>query len=80
VTQDKHPEIDFTIDGRPFKTDDPTQTADALLRQAGLNPENYDLAELYPGNPEPHRFSGTAEVHIAPGARFVSIRHHADVA
>lgn len=80
MADQEHREIEFTIDGRPFHTEEARQTADSLLRLAGLDPANYDLAELSPGDPEPHRFRGHEEVRITPGARFVSIRHHADVA
>jgi hypothetical protein len=74
------PDVEFTIDGRPFSTGDRTQPADALLRSAGLDPSNYDLAELRGNSPQPHRYADSDDVHIRPGARFVSIRHHADVA
>jgi hypothetical protein len=72
--------VKFTIDGRPFTTDDPHQSAAALLRLAGLEPSGYDLGEIRPGNPEPKRFKDDQPVHIQDGDRFVSIRERADVA
>ena len=72
--------VKFTIDGRPFTTDDPQQSAAALLRLAGLDPSGYDLGEIRPGNPEPKRFKDDQPVHIQEGDRFVSIRERAEVA
>lgn len=76
----KQPDVQFTIDGRSFSTADRRQPAEALLRLAGLDASNYDLAELRGNSPQPHRYGDADEVHIRPGSRFVSIRHHADVA
>ena len=72
--------VRFTIDGRPFTSDDSHQTAGALLRLAGLEPTGYDLGELRPGNPEPKRFKDDQSIHIHDGAKFVSIRERAEVA
>lgn len=79
ATQAQH-DVEFTIDGRSFSSDDRSQPAAALLRLAGLDPANYDLAEIRGGSPQPHRYGDGEQVRIHPGARFVSIRHHADVA
>lgn len=73
-------DIDFTIDGRSFSVSDRQLPAESLLRLAGLDASNYDLAELRGNSPQPHRYADAEEVHLRPGARFVSIRHHADVA
>lgn len=80
MTQKNRPNIEFTIDGRQFTTDDHSQSAAELLRLAGLDPSNYDLAEIRGSSPKPHRFDDTDAVRIRKGARFVSIRHQADVA
>lgn len=80
MPQHGQPDLEFTIDGRSFSTGDRSQSAADLLRLAGLDPSNYDLAELRGNSPQPHRYGDSDEVHIHPGARFVSIRHHADVA
>ena len=79
-TQSVHHGVHFTIDGRPFSTDQPDQTAGALLTLAGLNPEGYDLGEIVPGQPEPTLFEEGQNVHIHEGERFVSIRERAEVA
>lgn len=74
------PDVDFTLDGRTFSSSDRRQPAASLLRQAGLDPTNYDLAEIRGNSPQPYRYADSDEVHLRPGARFVSIRHQADVA
>lgn len=73
-------EIPFTIDGKPYKTDDPNQRASALLRLAGLDPALFDLGELE-GKERPHtkKFDDNEIVHIHKDARFVSIRQSAPV-
>ena len=72
--------VHFTVDGRRHKTKDPAQTAGEILILAGLDPSRYDLGELRPGNHEPVHFADNDTVHITHKARFVSIRHCADVA
>ena len=81
----RHPErrrlIPFTVDGQPFTTDDPSQTAAALLRLAGLDPAIFDLGELEgKERPSTRRYADYETVVIHKDARFVSIRHSADVA
>ena len=75
-----HHTVQFTIDGRPFSTDQPDQTAGALLTLAGLDPEGYDLGEIVPGHPEPKLFEEGQHLHIHEGEKFVSIRERAEVA
>lgn len=72
--------IRFTIDGRPYATDDARQRAADLLRLAGLDPAGYDLAELQPGAHKPHEFTDDEQVDIRDHAKFVSIRQRAEVA
>lgn len=72
--------IRFTIDGEAFTTDDRRQLAADLLRLAGLEPTLYDLGELRGERPQTRRFADEDVVTVRPGARFVSIRHSADVA
>lgn len=74
------PPIEFSIDGELHSTEDHKQTARALLELAGLDPSQYDLGELKGERPKPKRFEDDEEVTIHPGARYVSIRHAADVA
>lgn len=72
--------VKFTIDGRPFSTNDSKQDPAALLRLAGLDPVGYDLAEIRHGHAEPKRFDDDDIVHIQDGDKFVTIRQSAEVA
>lgn len=72
--------IHFTIDGRAYATTDPKQPAGDLLRLAGLDPAHFDLGELKGRRPEPVRYTDDTIIEIHDKARFVSIRHRADVA
>lgn len=76
----EHREISFTIDGQAFTTTNHRQPAGNLLQLAGLDPARYDLGELRGQRPDPKRFTDDEIVTIHPNARFVSIRHAADVA
>jgi len=76
----KEREVEFTIDGRRFAISDPNQTAAALLRLAGLDPDGYDLGELHGQNPRPKRYQDNDKVRVQMGDRFVSIRERAAVA
>ena len=73
-------QVHFSIDGRQYKTKDREQKAAALLTLAGLDPSRYDLGELRPGSHDPIHFNDDQIVEIENKARFVSIRHCADVA
>jgi len=75
-----HRPVEFTIDGRPYKTTDHRQSAAELLRLAGLDPSRFDLGELKGHRPDPIRYRDDTVVEIHNKARFVSIRHRADVA
>ncbi len=80
-TELKRPKtVKFTIDGRPYVSNDDAQPAAALLRLAGLDPSGYDLAEVRPGQAKPKRFEDDVIVHIKDGAKFISIRQRAEVA
>ena len=73
--------IPFTIDGQPFSTDELRQRASALLRLAGLDPAIFDLGELEgKERPQTRRFKDDEFVSIVKDARFISIRHSAQVA
>ena len=73
--------IPFTIDGKRFTTDDPSQRASALLQLAGLDPAIFDLGELIgKENPRPKRYDDDEMVEVTKDARFVSIRQKAPVA
>jgi len=71
--------VRYTIDGRSFRGPR-KQKAAKLLRQAGLKPEGYDLAEIDCDGDEPHQFEDDEIVCIDPGDRFVSVREQATVA
>lgn len=75
-----HRPISFTIDGRQYNTTDHRQPAADLLRLAGLEPSRFDLGELKGHRPDPIRYRDDTIVEIHNNARFVSIRHRADVA
>lgn len=75
-----HRPVSFTIDGRRYSTTDRRQPAADLLRLGGLDPTRFDLGELKGHRPEPVRYRDEAIVEIHDKARFVSIRHRADVA
>ena len=73
--------IPFTIDGQPYETSDLSQRASALLRLAGLDPAAFDLGEIVGKQPVyTKRFADDEVVEISKNARFVSIRHSAQVA
>lgn len=75
-----HQPIEFSIDGRPYKTTDHKQPAADLLRLGGLDPVRFDLGELKGHRPDPVRYTDDTIVEIHNEARFVGIRHRADVA
>jgi hypothetical protein len=68
--------VHFLIDGEPFETYDDTQTAAALLRLAGLDPADYDLARVSAGV----SFPDDEIVTIQEDDDFVSARHVGGVA
>ena len=71
--------ITFTIDGRPYDTRDDDQEAASLLRLAGVDPAQYDLAEIkHSGETKVYRDEKV--IHIKDGDRFVTVRQSAQVA
>lgn len=79
VTRIRGP-IPFTVDGQRFETDDRVQQAAAILAIAGLDASLYDLGEVVGQRAEPKRYHDQDRVTIRREAKFVSIRHAADVA
>ncbi len=71
--------VHYTIDGRPF-SGPKKQRADKLLRQAGLDSNEYDLAQLHCDGEAPDLFDDSEFVKIEEGDRFVSVREKATVA
>ena len=78
VERHKKP-VRYTIDGRPFKGPR-KQKARRLLRQAGLKPDGYDLAEIECAGDDPHVYEDDEVICIEPGDKFISIREQATVA
>ncbi|MDV6297347.1 MULTISPECIES: multiubiquitin domain-containing protein [Rhodococcus] len=79
---DKHEsrkKITITIDGRPFTTRDDDQEAAALLRLAGLDPDQYDLAKIK-RNGEPKIYRDEKVIDLRDGDAFVTVRQSAPVA
>jgi hypothetical protein len=82
MSDDKHgaiggqPLVTFTIDGVEYTTDDRRQAAAALLRLAGVDPADHDLARIVgQGQVEPRKFKDEDEVQITPGAKFITVFH-----
>ncbi|WP_416063782.1 hypothetical protein [Rhodococcus indonesiensis] len=71
--------ITITIDGRPFTTRDDDQEAAALLRLAGLDPDQYDLAKIK-HNGEPKIYRDEKVIDLRDGDAFVTVRQSAPVA
>ncbi|MBN9215535.1 MAG: hypothetical protein ABS62_04825 [Microbacterium sp. SCN 70-200] len=72
-------ELTIVIDGESFTTKDDDQEAAALLRLAGLNPNEYDLARVRDGE-EPKVYKDTKIVELRDGDVFVSVKQSSPVA
>jgi hypothetical protein len=71
--------VEFTIDGRAYRTNSRRQSAADLLALAGLDPARYGLAELRARRLRPVRYASADIVEIHKGTCFVSIQDRADV-
>lgn len=71
--------ITFTIDGLSYTTMDDDQEAAALLRLAGLSPQEYDLARIRPGE-EPKVYKDVKVLNLREGETFVSVKQSSPVA
>lgn len=69
----------FTIDGEPHKTYDDDQEASALMRLAGVNPSEYDLARIN-GAAGTETFQDGQLIKIKDGDAFVTAKHVGGVA
>jgi hypothetical protein len=76
VTRQK---VQFTIDGEQYGTYDDDQTAGSLLRLAGVDPADYDLARAS-GVGGVEMFQGDQIVTIKDGDEFVTARRVGGVA
>ena len=71
--------ITITIDGQSYSTYDDDQEAASLLRLAGVDPAQYDLAKIkYEGEPKVYRDEKV--VNLKDGDAFVTVRQSAQVA
>ena len=66
--------VEFTIDGRVYRTSARRQRAGDLLVLAGRDPDQYDLGELRGRRPFPVRYGDAEIVEIHKGTRFVCLR------
>lgn len=79
VKHDRRKELTISIDGQPFVTRDDDQEAAALLRLAGADPAQYDLARLKP-NGETKVYRDERVLNLKDGDKFVTVRQSAQVA
>lgn len=75
----KHPKITITIDGQSFTTRDDDQEAASLLRLAGVDPAQYDLAKIK-NNGETKVYRDEKIIDLKNGDAFVTVRQSAQVA
>lgn len=71
--------ITITIDGEPYTFSDKHQEVVDLLRLAGVDPTQYDLAEVM-RNGEPKVYRDEKVVNLRGGEAFVTVRQCAPVA
>ena len=71
--------ITVTIDGQSFTTRDDDQEAASLLRLAGVDPSQYDLAKVK-HNGEPKVYRDEKVIDLKNGDAFVTVRQSAQVA
>jgi hypothetical protein len=70
--------IHFTIDGKPYTTRDDDQEAVSLLRLAGVDPSQYDLARRKKDG-ETKSIKDDKVVEIKDGDAFFTVRQSATV-
>lgn len=71
--------LTITIDGREFVTRDDDQEAASLLRLAGVDPGQYDLAKIK-RNGEYKVYRDERVIDLEDGDEFVTVRQSAQVA
>lgn len=71
--------LTITIDGQSFTTRDDDQEAASLLRLAGVDPGQYDLAKIKHGG-EPKVYRDEKVLDLKDGDAFVTVRQSAPVA
>jgi hypothetical protein len=77
-SNEKRKLIHFTIDGKEYTTHDDDQEAAALLRLAGLDPNQYDLARKKKDG-ETKTIKDGKIVEIKDGEAFFTVRQSATV-
>lgn len=70
-------EIKFEIDGKTYTTTNREQPAKDLITLAGLDPAQYDLAQVKGDHEKP--YADTDLVKIDPNDKFVTVRVSAPV-
>lgn len=79
VTVKERVPVTFTIDGASYTTRDDDQESAALLRLAGLNPAEYDLARIVAGK-DPKVFKDEKILDLHEGDVFISVKQNSPVA
>lgn len=79
VTVKERVSLTFTIDGVSYTTRDDDQESAALLRLAGLDPAEYDLARIAAGT-DPKVFKDTKVIDLHEGDVFISVKQNSPVA
>lgn len=74
-----HTEMTFTVDGETFKVSTAKQSAESILRLAGVDPANYDLGEVR-HNGDTKVFNDARPVHVKDGDAYLTVRKSAQVA
>lgn len=71
--------LTITIDGVPYTPDGDHQHASALLRMAGVDPGQYDLA-MVKQHGQTQVFNDDKNINLKEGDAFVTVRQSAQVA
>ncbi|WP_345763383.1 hypothetical protein [Diaminobutyricibacter sp. McL0608] len=79
AAEKKHPAINIKIDSKPYVVHDDDWEASALLRLAGLDAAEYDLAQIKKDGTL-KRFKDTHVVKVDEGDEFESIKQDGPVA
>ena len=77
--RDPRKKLTISIDGIEYTTLDDDQEAAALLRLAGVDPAQYDLAKIRP-NSDPKVYRDQHVINLKDGDKFVTVRQSAPVA
>jgi len=78
-TNEPRKKLTITIDGQTYTTRDDDQEAASLLRLAGVDPAQYDLARIE-RNGETKVYRDEKVIDLKDGDAFVTVRQSAQVA